>query len=137
VLTAVSPVSGTDCNGDPSNDGVEGGAAVILTKDSAHNRSSVRDHIMATKAAYPSNLILQTDTFATKILTCTTGSDILAYGIEAASGPALIPVHRMFAGKPAGGLQTTRYTAKQEVIVSAGTFQTPQLLMVRIQSVLY
>ncbi|KAK7018554.1 choline dehydrogenase [Favolaschia claudopus] len=130
LITAVSPVTGTDYNGDLSNDGVEGGAAVILTKDDAHNRSSVRDHIMATKIAYPKNLILQTDTMATKILTCA-GSDgsPVAYGVEAASGQALIPVHRSFAGKPAGGLKTTVFKAKREVIVSAGTFQTPQLLM--------
>jgi choline dehydrogenase len=132
IITSVAPVFGTDYNGDPNNDGVEGGAAVISTKDAAHNRSSVRDHIMNTARTFPTKLILQTDTLATKVLTCTSGNTIVAYGVEAATGPALIPVHRSFAGKPAGGLKTKVYRAKREVIVSAGTFQTPQLLMVRL-----
>lgn len=66
---------------------------------------------------------------ATRILTCMSANGTLqAYGVEAASGPHLLPVAREFTGK--SKLDLTTYTAKYEVISSAGTFQTPQLLMV-------
>ncbi|KAF8598578.1 alcohol oxidase [Ceratobasidium sp. AG-I] len=127
IITAVLPVPFNDYNNNLS-DGVEGGAAVITTKDPAHNRSSVRDHLMNTRAAYSQRLSFATDTLATKILTCADSTGATrAYGVEAASGEALLPVARRFSGKKT--LTTKQYLAKYEVVVSAGTFQTPQLLM--------
>lgn len=127
-MTTVLPVALTDYNNN-LNDGKEGGTAVITTKDPSHNRSSVRDHLVNTREAYSQRLSFATDTLATKILTCTDSTGATrAYGVEAASGQALLPVARRFSGKKA--LSTKKYLAKYEIVVSAGTFQTPQLLMV-------
>ncbi|KAF8748950.1 Aryl-alcohol oxidase [Rhizoctonia solani] len=105
-----------------------GGAAVISTRDGNHNRSSVRDHLVNTRTKLPQKLSFATDTLATKILTCadSTGK-ARAYGVQAAAGQYLLPVSRQFKGKQT--LATKQYTAKYEVVVSAGAFQTPQLLL--------
>ncbi|KAG9125267.1 hypothetical protein FRC07_008336 [Ceratobasidium sp. 392] len=127
IMTAVLPVGFADYNNN-LNDGKEGGAAVISTKDPAHNRSSVRDHLINTRTSLPQRLQFATDTMATKILTCADASGKpRAYGVEAASGTSLLPVARRFSGKKT--LQKKQYLAKYEIIVSTGTFQTPQLLM--------
>ncbi|KAG9125263.1 hypothetical protein FRC07_008332 [Ceratobasidium sp. 392] len=127
IITAVLPVAFTDYNNN-LNDGVEGSAAIIVTKDPNHNRSSVRNHLVDTRASLPNRLQFATDTLATKILTCADSSGKpRAYGVEAASGESLLPVARRFAGKKTLGKK--QYLAKYEVVVSTGTFQTPQLLM--------
>ncbi|KAF8735020.1 Aryl-alcohol oxidase, partial [Rhizoctonia solani] len=127
IITAVLPVGFTDYNNN-LNDGKEGGAAVISTRDGNHNRSSVRDHLVNTRTKLPQKLSFATDTLATKILTCadSTGK-ARAYGVQAAAGQYLLPVSRQFKGKQT--LATKQYTAKYEVVVSAGAFQTPQLLL--------
>ncbi|KAG8755795.1 hypothetical protein FRC12_010779 [Ceratobasidium sp. 428] len=127
VVGSVTPVAGADYNND-ANDGIEGAAAVMYTKDEFHNRSSVRDHLVDVRTKFPKQLTIKPQTLVTKILTCKDSKGALtAYGVEAASGAHLLPVARQFTGKTK--LQTTTYTAKYEIISSAGTFQTPQLLM--------
>ncbi|KAG6805313.1 hypothetical protein H0H87_004625, partial [Tephrocybe sp. NHM501043] len=64
------------------------------------------------------------DTLATKLLLCASGSGNSAYGVQIAPGAAL-PVASNFNGK--ANLNLKNVTAKHEVIVSAGTFQSPQL----------
>ncbi|KAG9127387.1 hypothetical protein FRC07_014332 [Ceratobasidium sp. 392] len=127
IINSTAAVQGSDFN-NAANDGLEGAGAVTYTKDEYHNRSSVRDHLVDVRAKLPKQLTIKTQTLATKILTCKNAKgEIQAYGVQAASGPHLLPVAREFTGKTK--LVTTTYTAKYEIISSAGTFQTPQLLM--------
>ena len=76
-----------------------------------------------------------TDSLVTKVLTCfvSTASGSIsiaprAYGIQVATGAALLPGATLFKGKQT--LTTKTVTAKYEVIVAGGTFETPHLLMV-------
>ncbi|KAL5636474.1 hypothetical protein ACGC1H_000440 [Rhizoctonia solani] len=127
LISSVPEVGGSDWN-NLTTDGAEGSAMLTFTRDQYNNRSSVRDHLVDVRTRFPDKLIIQTETMATRILICKDSNGSLqAYGVEAASGSYLLPVARQFAGKRPLDFQT--YTAKYEVISSAGTFQTPQLLM--------
>lgn len=129
VETAVAPVNGSDWSTN-YNDLAEGGGIVPLTKNPNNTRSSVRDWLYATNKANPNALVFQLSTLASKVLTCReTNGRIRAYGVSAAVGQEL-PVSSVFKGK-VQNLALTNFYAKNEVIVSTGTFQTPQLLMVR------
>ncbi|KAG6915224.1 hypothetical protein DXG01_012643 [Tephrocybe rancida] len=105
--------------------GVNGPSATI---DENHIRSSVHERLQNVNATSPSLLHLSLDTLATKVLLCSngTGGSTTAYGINTVPGAAL-PVASNFNGKV--GLNGRNVTAKYEVIVSGGVFQSPQLLM--------
>lgn len=96
-----------------------------------HNRSSVRDFLVNTRSS-TSKLQTKLDTLATKILLCksstASNANVVAYGVSVASGASLLPVARKFGGKRS--LSLTSVTAKYEVIVATGVYQTPQLLQV-------
>jgi hypothetical protein len=66
-----------------------------------------------------------TDTLATKLLLCKSKKDVVAYGVSVAPG-AKLPIAEGFAGKKK--LNEMSIAAKREVIVSAGAFQSPQLV---------
>ncbi|CCO27569.1 hypothetical protein BN14_01552 [Rhizoctonia solani AG-1 IB] len=127
LMSSVPAIGGSDWN-NLTADGVAGSATLTFTRDQYGNRSSTRDHLVDVRTRFPDKLTIQTETMATRILICKSSDGSLqAYGVEAASGSYLLPVARQFAGKRTLNLKT--YTARYEVISSAGTFQTPQLLM--------
>ncbi|KAG9079749.1 hypothetical protein FRC06_007511 [Ceratobasidium sp. 370] len=80
IMTAVLPVAFKDYNNN-LNDGKEGGAAVIITKDPAHNRSSVRDHLVNTRASLPQRLLFATDTMATRLSGIGDSNQLAKYNI--------------------------------------------------------
>jgi len=96
---------------------------ISLTKNVNLTRSTVRDHLVATRAAVPQRLIFKTETLATKILLCkNSAGQPQAYGVQTAAGPHLLPVQGKFTGP--SNLTLTQITAKYEVIVSAGRHPT-------------
>jgi choline dehydrogenase len=97
------------------------------TIDENHNRSSVRDRLVHVKKSSHGKLRFALDTLATKVLMCKTGpgGSPIAYGVEIAPGAALA-VASNFKGKR--HLKTKTVTVRHEVIISAGVFQSPQLV---------
>ncbi|KAG6897419.1 hypothetical protein C0992_001733 [Termitomyces sp. T32_za158] len=109
-----------------SADSAFGVGSTSFTTDNQHLRSSVRDRLAAVHQSQPGKLHLALDTLATKILLCNSSSTVTAYGVQIAPGAAL-PIASSFNGKVTLNLQNV--TARHEVIISAGVFQSPQLLM--------
>ncbi|KAJ7472714.1 hypothetical protein FB451DRAFT_1250474 [Mycena latifolia] len=126
LATAVTPT--LDDMNSAANDLAVGIANPSYTVDENHNRTSVRDHLVSVNASSAGKLQFALDTLATKIVMCDsgTGGPSIAYGVEIAPGAALA-VASNFKGK--GHLRTKLIAVRHEVIISAGVFQTPQLLM--------
>ncbi|KAL0069216.1 hypothetical protein AAF712_003579 [Marasmius tenuissimus] len=124
VANALPPI--LDINS-RAEDGAIGGTMISFTIDEHHTRSSVRERLVDVRDKNSGRLTFMQDTLATKILLCN-GTDGVptAYGVEYAANEAL-PVASNFRGKSDLKLATVK--ARREVIVSAGAFQTPQLLM--------
>ncbi|KIK68546.1 hypothetical protein GYMLUDRAFT_35990 [Collybiopsis luxurians FD-317 M1] len=123
VANGLPPV--VDLN-DLASDQAIGATMPSFTIGANETRSSVRDRLISVNQS-TSSLHFALDTLATKILLCNNSDGSpTAYGVEIAPGAAL-PVASNFQGK--ASLNTQNITVRREVIVSAGVFQSPQLLM--------
>ncbi|KAJ7221563.1 alcohol dehydrogenase [Mycena pura] len=111
------------------SDGSEGVNTPSFTVDTNHIRSSVYNRLTEVHDANENNLNITLNTLVTKVLLCE-GSDgqPTAYGVEFVPGAAL-PVAGNFNGKQNLNGTLRHVMARREVIVSAGVFQSPQLLM--------
>ncbi|KAJ7144189.1 hypothetical protein C8R44DRAFT_973823 [Mycena epipterygia] len=98
------------------------------TIDESRNRTSVRSRLTDVQVSSKGKLAISYGTLATKIALCDPGHGGIptAYGVEIAVGGA-ISVASNFNGIKK--LTTRLVTVRHEVIVSAGVFQSPQLLM--------
>jgi choline dehydrogenase-like flavoprotein len=87
-------------------------------------RSGVYNFIKDTARLYPNNLEILTDTLVTKILL---DSNNKAFGVQIARGKSLYQASPK-SSKSAQMPVLEEILVNREVIVSAGTFATPQLL---------
>jgi choline dehydrogenase len=88
-------------------------------------RRSVRDYVLETEKAFPEHLTIWTDTLVTKVR-FRENAVKEACGVEFLHGKALYKAHPT-PGTDAGTPGAVR--ARYEVILAAGAFNTPQLLM--------
>lgn len=113
--------------GDPNDwrlvkDDFEGLCFTPLATDH-HARTGTREFLTATQRAHPRNLTIATNCLATKVLF----EDTSAIGVCYLQGPHLYEADANYnAGE--GSTEHNAY-AKNEVILSCGAFNTPQLLM--------
>ncbi|KAI5896059.1 alcohol oxidase [Schizophyllum commune H4-8] len=126
LLAAASPLI-PDINS-LSNNLATGVGINSNTIDENNVRSSVYNRLKDVQAAHPDRLHFAFDTLATKVVLCQAGNftQPRAIGVEVARGAGL-PVQSGFYRTE--DLKTETIYAKREVIVAAGVFQTPQLLL--------
>ena len=87
-------------------------------------RAGTRQHIEATARALPNNLIIRTNTLVTRVLF--EGSR--ATGVEFMEAPSLYRADARATGAGPESVPRQRLLARREVILSAGAFNSPQLL---------
>jgi choline dehydrogenase len=124
----------------PSRDQSQGVFGSTLHVDTSNRRFSSRDYILSTKSATKPNgqprypLTIRLNTLATKIRFSTppssgsgTGPQPKATAVEFLTGPSLYRADPRSSSSPATGTPGVAY-ARKEIILSGGTFNTPQLL---------
>jgi choline dehydrogenase len=98
------------------------------TVNATNERSSVKERLHQVQRDHPRKLTFALGTLATKVLLCQPHGHSKApqaYGLQVALNASL-PVSDQFTGKVE--LNFTEYYTRHEVIVSAGLFQSPQLV---------
>ncbi|MFD7164465.1 GMC family oxidoreductase [Streptomyces violascens] len=125
----LSPLEGLGAVVDP-NDwrvqtlGLEGLWQIPLSTDRGR-RSAARDRIRAARTTHPDHLTVRTDVLVTRVLLDDAG---------AAAGVEFIDAARAYRADPSASYEPglpplVRLAARREVILCAGAFNTPQLLM--------
>lgn len=102
--------------------------AFSWTVNSTGERATVKERLLDVQLHHAQNLQFALNTLATQVLLCqvnNSSANPTAYGLQVAPN-AFLPVSEEFTGKV--DLNFTEYYARHEVVVSAGVFQSPQLV---------
>lgn len=103
--------------------GGTGAVSIPQTMNSKSVRHSVREYLLDTQKRHPNKLIIKTDALVSKVVF---DSDNKAIGVEYLEGKNTYSADPLYAsGNP---YKTKIVKAKKEIILSAGAFNTPQIL---------
>ncbi len=118
-----------DMSGDPKN--ADGVGITDLQITPQGKRSSAFEHLLVPHMARNDNIIVLFNTLATRVLTKQTDTGLVAVGIECLHKP-----HAYLADTSANTTKSeaqqplrVRFNARNEVILSGGAINTPQLLL--------
>jgi len=95
----------------------------VSKRGGAMARSTVREHLLATQRDFPDRLYILTGALATRVLI----KGEIAYGVEFLAGKASYKADKNYS--PPSESERLAVFSKNEVILSGGAFNTPQLLM--------
>lgn len=112
-----------DPNARPWGPGSFEGLCYTPLTTAGHRRVGARERVLQVAAKHPDRLHVEIEALATRIVFDAEG---VACGVEYLKGPRLYRAHDTPSTAPGERL---RVSARREVIVSGGTFNTPQLLM--------
>ena len=102
-----------------------GTGAVMIPQNTNHRtakRHAVREYLLETARVYPHNLTIETNALVSKVII----KNKRAIGVEFLSGPYLYGADPHYSRGRRG--HKRRVKARREVILSAGAFNSPQLL---------
>jgi choline dehydrogenase len=116
-------------NASPERDRTEGLFSIPLAMNQG-KRTGTREYILSTTKERPNNLFVETEALASRILFADERRDgkLRATGVEFLKGAKLYRADRNPAKNPENAQRLT-VKARREVILSAGVYNTPQLLM--------
>jgi choline dehydrogenase-like flavoprotein len=125
ALAAPIDAARWDSQGDPNDWRVVSEDAVGIRytplTTAGHQRVGVRERLLDVAQRCPDRLVIETDALVTRVLLDGTR----AVGVEYRKGSRLYRAHP----RPATRFETIQATARREVILAGGAFNTPQLLM--------
>jgi choline dehydrogenase-like flavoprotein len=124
----VSQLANTDILGDhPNKDQISSLYSMVQHQDRNGKRSSPNNYIRATlKDPRKFPLTVQLNSLVTKVLFSSNATSPTAVGVEVMTGQSIYRADPRY--KPGTKGQITKLMAKKEVIVSGGTFNSPQIL---------
>ena len=113
----------------PGRDQAEGLYSLPLATD-GRQRQGTRELIVATQKAKPDKLFVETEALVSRVLFADvkTSGKLVATGVEFLKGSHLYRASRTPSDKPEAARRMT-VKARREVILSAGVYNTPQILM--------
>jgi choline dehydrogenase len=117
-------VTGDDPNDKRNRAAFEGMTTTVPLATACGKRNGTREFVRAVKVMYPDRLTIKMNTLATRVIL---DDDKRAVGVECREGRNLYRADPNAAATPSYVKKEYRCTC--EVILSGGTFNTPQLLM--------